>query len=259
MLVAVNIFLLVLVVDRESKSARYEETAREQTITILADSNISLDRAILPEEMTLPPLAVTRDASAEASRAAALVGENAVLDAEALTYHGSKGSVKFYADGEFTASFSAGAYPIGTKSPAQAALDCLRLVGLEGMEKETVGGTVSVQLTYAGAPIFAPVSTPARDTVVTIQDGALRAIEGYRLTGVPTEEEGDAPLSVVTILLRFLSYIKASGDICNSIIGMNDGYTLASTQGGQAKLIPTWHITTDTGEYYMNAITGTVF
>ena len=74
MLLAVNLFLLVLVADQERKSAVYQEEARTGAVEILAAANIHMDMEALPPESRLHTMAVERDRTTEDTMAKALLG-----------------------------------------------------------------------------------------------------------------------------------------------------------------------------------------
>ena len=61
MLLAVNLFLLVLVADQERKSAAYQEEARTGAVEILEKTNIHMDLERLPPESDFHTMAVERD------------------------------------------------------------------------------------------------------------------------------------------------------------------------------------------------------
>ena len=93
MLAAVNLFLLVLVVHRQWESRSSYESAREDALAVLWEtSRIRLEREILPEELDLTPMSVTRDPELEETQAAALLGELTASPPEALRYVGAKGA-----------------------------------------------------------------------------------------------------------------------------------------------------------------------
>ena len=112
MLSCVNAFLLVLVIQRQWESRQYAQSAREDAIAVLWEtSRIHLDEALLPEEMDLPTLTVSRDQTLEQTQAAALLGEPLSLSEDGLRYEGPKGTAQFYVNGEFSADLLPGAYP----------------------------------------------------------------------------------------------------------------------------------------------------
>ncbi len=255
MLVAVNVFLLVLVSFREWKSVQYAEVAWDEVVSILEKNGIRLDKSILPRDADLRAMTVARDVEAEARHAEALLGPLDAAPGDSTAYRGEKGTAKFYLNGEFTAEFLPDAYPAG--DPESAALQLLAAMEFQGQVVESDAGSVTVRQTWEGAPIF------NCEAVITVQDGSLRAIRsGSRhLTGSPQAEPGEAPMTVATALMRFLDHIRSHGDICNGITGFTAGYILDS-QSDPARLTPTWELTTDAGAdsntYYINALTGEI-
>lgn len=253
MLLGVNLFLLVLVAGREARSAQYLERARDEAVSILEKNGIAMTAA-LPREMTLTAMTVTRDAAAEQAQAAGLLGEAAAAEDGAGSYRGEKGTARFSADGTFSVSLNAGAYPQGGELPGRFGLACLRKMGFEGeaSEYDEASGTLTVRQTWQDAPVFSCVAT------LTYEDGELRGIQGDRLTGTPSAEAGETPLTVATVLLRFLAYLKDTGVICREIRSMTAGYTLSTVQINPVYMAPAWYIVTDIQSYYMDAVTGVV-
>ena len=259
-LLAANAFLLVLALDRENASRRYEDQAREEIVSILARGGISIEKETMPQEMAFSVCAVPRSEEAEAARAAQVLGEGTGPDGDGV-YVSDVGRLRFYPDGAFSFSASERALPLAGESPASAAADFLSRLGLvvgplevstpqrEAWEPEET--VVTAMLRYEDAPVFTP-----RALTVTFRADFLVSAEGYHLSGEPVPEESETPLSVVGILLRFSGYIKENIVVCREISGMTAGYTLVTSQGGIPRLIPTWHITADSGEYSLNAITG---
>ena len=106
MLLAVNLFLLVLVADQERRSAAYQEEARTGAVEILEAANIHIAMEELPPESTLHTMAVERDRAAEDAMAQALLGESVRSgDLGPVTYSGSRGEGQFLSDGKFSFAF----------------------------------------------------------------------------------------------------------------------------------------------------------
>ena len=160
MLLGVNLFLLVLVAGREARSAQYLERARDDAVSVLEKNGIAMTAA-LPREMTLTAMTVTRDAAAEQAQAAGLLGEAAAAEDGAGSYRGEKGTARFSADGTFSVSLNAGAYPQGGELPGRFGLACLRKMGFEGeaSEYDEASGTLTVRQTWQDAPVFSCVAT----------------------------------------------------------------------------------------------------
>ena len=261
MLAAVNLFLLVLVVHRQWESRSSYESAREDALAVLWEtSRIRLEREILPEELDLTPMSVTRDPELEETQAAALLGELTASPPEALRYVGAKGAAQFYVDGEFSAEVRTGAYPLAGAEPEEFAVDLLATIGFEAqvMSTEESGGetVVTLRQCWEGTPVF------DRTAVLVFRDEELKSIQrnvSYRLTGIPKQEGTEQPMNLVTLLMRFVDYVNRNSRVCNEITGFTAGYLLDSNaQSDPALLIPAWYVTTDQGSYFWNAITGEI-
>ena len=61
------------------------------------------------------------------------------------------------------------------------------------------------------------------------------------------------PLTIPTVLVRFLNGMNQNGYVCSTITGMSMGYSATISAN---RLTPVWRMDTDTGRYYVNAITG---
>lgn len=260
MLCTVNAFLLVLVLVREWKSVQVTETAREQVIEVFVRNGIQVEKDLLPKDTALTAMTVTRDPEAEAVQARALLGELVPAAESSTTYEGVDGSTaQFYPNGEFSAEFPRGKYPLNGMSPSAFALARMETMGMEAqvVEASTYGTSVTVCQMWDGLPVFTCQAT------FLFESGELRSIQnGRRLIGTPQDAGGGESMTVTTALLRFLDYIKSHGDICNAITGFREGYVLDTTQIDPARLTPAWYLTTNAGTgtrtYYIDALTGEV-
>lgn len=258
MLLAVNLFLLVLVADQERKSAAYQEEARTGAVEILAAANIHMDMEALPPESRLHTMAVERDRTTEDTMARALLGESVKSgDLGPVTYTGSYGEGQFLSDGKFSFTFDENSVPVGEKTPEEHGQQLLEKAGypcqvLESREQEDGTVLVTVQQLWDGSPVFNSVAE------LSYVDSSLRSIRGQRLMGIPEPEAGSEPLDVATILLRFLSGVQDGGYVCSEIVSMTAGYEVTMSSTGSAALDPVWLITTNTVPFYVDGTDGTV-
>lgn len=256
MLACVNLFLLVLVVHRQWESRQLSEKAREDVIEVLrTNSTIRVDKEVLPPEMDLAPMTVSRDGSLEAQQAAALLGELYSTPSDSMRYEGEKGSAQFYTNGAFSAKFKPGAYPLAGAEPAAFALELLGRMDFQGeVLPGGASGVVTVRQLWEGAPIFDCTA------VLVFEDGELREISrdvSCRLMGVPQPGDRRRGYDLVTLLLRFMDYVNKNTPVLSRITGFTAGYSL-DTQTDPAKLVPTWYVETDGGGYYWNTLTGEI-
>ena len=63
---------------------------------------------------------------------------------------------------------------------------------------------------------------------------------------------------MATALIGCLNGVSALGDVCNRIDMIEPGYVAAASLSGPIVLTPVWRITTDTGAYQLDTVTGGV-
>ena len=259
MLLCVNAFLLVLEIQRQWESHTYAQGAREDAAAVLWEtSRVHLDLDLLPQELSLPVLTVSRDPELERAQAAALLGEPLTLSQDGLGYEGPRGTAQFYVDGEVSAALTPGAWPL-EGAAEDFALELLEAMGIEAevLSVEELGAetVVTVGQLWAGTPVFDCTA------VLVFRDGALREVRGEesrRLVGDPQPAGGTwEGLDLPTLLLRFAAYVQANGVVCREITGFTAGYAL-DAQSEPARLIPTWRVETDAGAFDWNTATGAV-
>ena len=255
-LVLANVFLLILVGMREGRGVRYEEDTRDAAVATLERSGIAVALEHLPKEMELTALTVNRDRSGEAEAAEALLGgavETGETDVRPR-YTGPYGSIEFDMSGGFSAELEPGAWIAGEDEDYErASREALETLGFQGelLSSRTVpsGMELVFRQEWEDAPLFSCQVT------LTWSDGSLIRMEGQRLVGTATPSSEGEPLSVANTLIRFLAGINEGGYVCSSIDGMEPGYVLSSS-ARPAQLSPVWRITTDTGVYYVDAVSG---
>ena len=259
-LLSVNLFLVVLLVYEEGRSAQYLSGIRESTIQVLEKNGISVDGEILPDDLDLVALETGRDRQAERERAQALLGEvTEESQGGSVIYQGESGQLRISRSGsEFSAQLEPGAFPLGEAEPAQHAAALLQQLGLEGQVigilEEEGRVCVTVRQTWQQIPVFTCLA------VLVYEDGCLVQIQegGRCLPGTPSQAGDRQSISVDTALLRFLEGIQELGDICSRITQMTPGY-LMNNAGftGSVELVPAWQFRTDSDQsYYLDALTG---
>ncbi|SBV93343.1 conserved hypothetical protein [uncultured Eubacteriales bacterium] len=252
-LLAVNVFLLVQVAQRERQSRQYLEESRSGAVEVLRQQGYEVADGALPEESSLIPCTVERDRDGEEALAAYLLGAvHKTDDGVRTAYEGEKGGGWFRSDGSFAFTFTADAYPVTGDEAAHA----LKLLDGGGYAYEVVstkiGETtvVSVRQTWEGAPVF---SCRAE---LTYQNGALASIAGTRLIGTPAQDGGgEQSMDVSTALIRFMSGMREEGHVFTKIESLTSGYR-ATGSGRRMELEPVWQVTTNAGVFLMDGVTG---
>jgi hypothetical protein len=111
---------------------------------------------------------------------------------------------------------------------------------------------VTVRQVYEGTPLL------SCQAVLVYEGGELTAVsQGRRLNGTPagTGQE-EQTISAASAMIRFVNGLKELGDVCNSVTAVGESYRLSTTFSGPVRLTPVWDITTDTGSYQLDALTG---
>ena len=257
MLVGVNLFLLALVGLRAGQGAYYEDETRQTTIQVLERGGITFVPEELPEDISLPVLALTRNRESEKNVAQALLGTVTQTSESGVrpSYTGPKGTAEFSMNGAFIVTFTDGSWQ---RQPGQSVSDasrnCLEQIGFQAMEEEVLTQGDTTWATYCqvweDAPVFSCQVT------LTWEGESLVRMEGSRLDGTSTPS-AQSLLSTPTVLMRFLAGVSQNGYVCSQITDMEPGY-LTSGSSRSVQLTPVWRIDTDTGSYYVDAVSGLV-
>lgn len=256
-LLLANLFMLSMVLIQERDAAQYQKQALDNAVSVLENNGIHMDRHLIPDEMELNVLTVERDLETEKTLAEVLLGtcEVSELGGGRYAYESSLGSAEFRSNGNFSITFLSGTRSTrkigGEEEHAQVLLKEAGLTA-EFDSREEVDGRVvlTYHQTWQNTPVHSCVLT------VEYESGILQSMSGLRLLGTPQSgNDKSEPISAPTALMRILNGINDLGDICNEITAMEPGY-LMSTATETIRLIPVWNVTTDTGAYSLNALTG---
>jgi len=252
-LVITNLCLLALVGQGEWKDAYLRWKTRSEAIDFLTQKQVEVDEDLIPHDVTLQPGRAERDLEQEEKLAAQLLNgpvEQQSRGAGVYRYENEMGFIQFHSDGTFQAEFVSGAFPVGTDGK-QACLDLLNKLGFQGrLESETEGTRVFLQL-WQGNPLFICQVT------VEEKNGSLTALtSGRRLVGQPTGDSSRQTITVPTALVCLYNGINGLGDVCSRIDAIDPGYVTSSVLSGAMAVTPVWRVTTDTGLYQLDLVTG---
>ncbi len=252
-LLATNVFLLLLVGSQEWNAAQNQSNARADAILVLEKNGIVMDKEALPKDLTLPLFSVARDPEMEIESLTPLLGAVAPPPEDGSLYTGEKGTADLRGRGEFFIELSADAYPAGADLQAHAT-KMLALMDVEAQAFLEVEGSlntreVSLAQTVDGIPILSCV------VKATYLDGSLSRLDGARLPGSPTPTGSTRELSAVTGLLRFLELLNDTGDVCSTVTVMAPAYQMTSGLADPATLTPVWYFETDSGAYVLDVNT----
>lgn len=257
-LLGANLGLLVFTVGSEVRGHQLLAQARSQSILFLQEHGIRVEESQIPRAMTLAPMQVSRDIQQESALAEVLLDGNVSVDArgaEVYRYYNSKGSVQFHSNGEFSAQFSTGTFPLADQTLETHGLHILNRLGIEGKVIQRLESdrqtSVVFQEYWEGIPLLNCQAT------LNYQEGYLVSITGgRRLTGKPVQSGGAEPITVATALMRFYTGMSEPGDVFTRISGITEGYVVTSTISDPMPLTPVWYISTDVGTFQMDILTG---
>lgn len=250
-----NLFLLTMVVSQELQARRAREQTWQGTVDFLARQGVQVDEAILPRTVDLPPQTAQRDLEGERAAAQALLGGEVTMEAlggEVYRYYNDSGSIQFHSYGAFSAQLEPGSFP-AEGGPVWAAQEALAAIGFQGELLEEGADALLFRQTWEGAPLF------NQEVTVRCSEEGLTALEnGHRLVGEPREDPSRQTISASTALVSFLNGVSALGDVCSRMDAIQPGYAVTPALSGGMTLTPVWRVTTDTGAYQLDTVTGQV-
>lgn len=255
-LVIVNGMLLLLVWNQRAETLRYEQSALNGVIQVLAENGIELSLQTVENRKSCQSGSAERDLEAEAELAAVLLGEAVQrenLGGGLYTYRTHSGELSFRPGGVLTAELADVPAWHTTDPESHAAV----LMGSLGIECSHVhsdlvsgSGTILYVQMVEDAPVF------SGQMVLTYEGGRLCSISGTLLAMTEPEMENETLLSLPTVLLRFLDDVLANGDVCSAILKVEPGYLVTQSFSNAIQLRPIWYISTNTADYYVDGITG---
>lgn len=252
-LVLTNLFLLSLVIHQNLQNSRQNSQTRENTILFLTQRGVQVEEKDIPQRMELLPQSVERDLKGEQEAAVSLLKGDVVTEArggEIYRYYNDRGWIQFHGDGSFSAQLEPGVCPVENQEADCAAV--LAAMGFEGELLEETEESLLFQQIWNSVPVY------SQQVMVACVEGSVSTISGQRLLGEPKWDSTRETISVSTAMVRFLNGVTAMGDVCNRIDQVAEGYVCSATLAGSMALTPVWQITTDTGVYQLDAVTGAV-
>lgn len=254
-LVLTNVCLLSLAAGPAIQRRRQLSQAREEAVQFLQSRGVQVEESVIPQSMELRPQMLERDLEEEARAAAALLGGPVSAQARGggvYRYTNDNGSIQFHNDGTVSAQLKPGVFLLGE----DRGKDCLALMermGCEGTILEEAGDRLVFRQSWKDSPLFTQ-----QVTLVCREEGLAAITAGRQLIGRPQEDIGRNVLSAATVMIEFINGVSALGDVCNRIDSIEPGYITTTSLSGPTVLTPVWRITTDTGSYQIDTVTGGV-
>lgn len=254
-LLLTNLCLLGLVAGQSLQNSRQRSQTRESAVQFLTERGVQVDEGIIPDSIELLPQTAERDLAQEKKAAESLLKGEVKEEAkggEIYRYVNAQGMVQFHSDGTFSAQLEPGVYPVGEDQVGGCAA-ALEAVGFQGtFLKETEEGLLFRQ-TWEGAELF------SQQVTVSCTDGSVTAMTGgHRLVGQPQVDATKQTITIPTALVSFLNGVSTLGDVCGRIDAIQEGYVCSVSLSGSMTMTPAWQVTTDTGKYQLDTVTGEV-
>lgn len=258
LLIFVNLFLLAAVLLDRAEAADIRNVERENLITVLRNAGIELADERLLNAKPVGSVSLSRSDEAEQVMVEAVIGKDAVLanrKGNVYYYRSAKGQASFSGTGSFDINPGSGEVTANGDFTGTAA-GILKRLGLEcspepvAYEREGAMTYLTLACRREGVDIF-------NCTILfTFSGDSLSLIEGRRYFDTVTAADSSESIDVSTALMRFLEIIYDERAVLSTITELESGYNMISSVSGDCNLIPVWHIVTDTGEYYINGISG---
>lgn len=244
---------LALLIGGPALSDSYRATqADREAVAFLEQKGITVEEKSIPSTEELLPKIVQRDREQEAQLARQLLGEDVEQHAqggEVYRYTSARGTVQFHSDGSFWASLAPEAFPLNGNA-REAALTVLERLGFSGQVEEEEQ-RLTVCQTWDGLPLF-----NQQATVVWNETGVTDITAGRRLYGTPLVDNTRQTITLATALIDFYNGLNQMGDVCSRVDAIMPGYLSATALNRPMTLTPVWRVTTDTGAYQLDLVSG---
>lgn len=256
-LVIVDLALLVLVVRDAARGSEQRKEAIEGAREVLLSHGISVSEDADLGEREGSSYSVSRSDEAERLAAEAIFGEVEVIDRGGgiVMYSAVSGEVTFRGAGGLEMQYYGISAP-ETDEPEKLALEMSRTLGAEAYSEdissvtECETTTVSVGCSWMGSRIV------NCELNYTFKGGKLLYVSGSRPLGESSSERLEEIIDVPTVLMRFIELTQQQGHVCSMLEELELCYLYSGTASGGGSLSPVWQLRTDTGYFYINAITG---
>lgn len=257
-LLLVNVFLLAIVLMDISEAGAADKQAMLSVISILDQNGISLEEGVDISAETPSSYILRRDLDEEKKLVKKLLGRTYIEDmgGNIYYYQSEIGQASFRGTGEFDFLLNTGEIPMGS-DPVRTAKKILGKLGMASsnsndiVEISEINGSTNVVLTcsWNGSYIF------DNEVSFLFSNDSLMLISGRRVFD-SLSTIGDASLDAPTILMRFLDMVKTDGYVSSVIRGLTPGYVMNVSSSSISELMPVWRIETDSGEYFIDGLTG---
>lgn len=259
-LLLMDAILLALIGADMARSASSQRAALEGAVDVLEENGISVAGEMELPEGPVYVYSTARDEQLERQHVDALLGESEYTDlgGSIITYYALDGSGEATFRGVGGIQVRLGGRSAGDVPDAEA--EARQMAADLGIEVLSGSGTAQVNMSGDGGSVVLFCAHEgvliANCRLVFTFGGDSVVIEGTRpLDTVSPSGEAEL-LDAPTSLMRFLELLRERGQVCSEIRSFTLAYFFTATAAGDGTLEPVWRIVTDTGDFYLNAITG---
>lgn len=256
-LLIVNVVLLSTVISDRMRGSELWNEAVEGAVALLEENGIVVSDEANLSARSLNQRSVARNGQAEAQAVDGFIGLTTTDDRGGgiIYYGGTYGEAIFRGTGGFDIQFSASGAP-EAEDMERTALEYAKKLGISLLESScrTTSSDSSTVLTYTCAADGASIINCTVEFRFML--GRLYSVSGTRPLDYVTSETDSSVIDVPTALMRFLELTREKGHICSELRGLELCYAFSASASGEGSLTPTWLVVTDTGEFYINALTG---
>lgn len=253
-LVLVNGFLLGSLALRRTAAAGAQERMEEQIVALFAADGMALERDIISRETPPASLSLARDLDREREAAVFFLGTGAIRSSQGggtYSYTTGNGVAQFRSNGGFDM--------VGSLASGNSEALCREFCKRFSYEEPVF--TLDDTGTGAGTAVCRSGKYPVYNGAVTftVDKGALLTVSGVLLPAEGTAvSEERTPLSATAALTAFQQLRRESYAVVSAVTDLTLCYELQGSTASTRSLTPAWCVTTDTGKYYVNCITGVV-
>ena len=250
-LALVNICLLGSLAMRQSSATDARRQTEAQLTELFAADGRTLEKGASSSNTPPAPLTLTRSTQLEREMAVFFLGRNVRQEDQGggtYTYTGDSGVARFRAGGTFEIA--------GSLSSGDVEAFCRKFCQTFSYEpvvlelNSTGSGTGTTVASYLDLPVFNASVT------FTVDQGTLLTVSGTLLSEDGAAVSGEQELlSAAAALTAFQSARRESGAVVSAVTETALCYEL---QSSSLSLTPAWRVATDTRDYYVNCVTGTV-
>lgn len=256
-LVLLNLILLSVLVFDRLESARAREAEIAALSEVLRQRNISLGDDVdltteAPEACT-----VIRDSEADDRLMKKLVSYDyrEDLGGNVIFYSSDYAQAIMRGTGEIELIYDDNSPELGA-DPAESVAKLMEKKGIELYEELAVQNDASYGLLLTipcGVDGFCVFNSGLN---FSISNSRLIMVRGTRVFDGRMISSGEDLIDGITAIMYFIEHLRSDGLGCSKITDLEPGYFMNVAVSGECSLKPVWKLTTDAGEFYINAVNG---